>query len=340
MNAVLAPAAPAEAARRIPASMGKRNRARDADGALRTTLRHRLEYLLVRAGAFALLCTDVRGAARIGAFFGRLVGTVDRRHRLVAEDNLRRAVGLGLAGEDVRNTAFRVYEGLGITAAEFVHGPRRLRGRAAAQWFRIEGAEALRTATGGGSVVFLGGHLGNWEHLVPAMRIAGFDIVPVARPLDNPLLDRWVAGIRSAAGNRPVPKMGALRGLARTLREGRCVGMLVDQNGGRHGRLAAFFGRPCSTQGAGVALARRFHVPFSLAAIQRRRPGVHRLLLGPAVFVRDDDAAEGEAVQEMNRQLEALVRARPAEWMWLHRRWRIKADWGFPVEPTEGARKP
>lgn len=319
--------------------MGERNRARRKGDEPPVRLLHYLEYAAVRLGAFALLCTDLRGAARIGAVLGRLAGLVDRRHRLVAEDNLRRARGLGLSEGEVARTAFRVYEGLGVTAAEFVHGPRRIRGRAAKRWFQVEGTEDMRRAAGGGPLILLSGHLGNWEHLIPAAASAGVEMVPVARPLDNPLLDRWVARTRAATGNRPVAKHGALRGLARTLREGRNVGMLVDQNGGRHGTIATFFGRPCSTQAAGVRLARRFGVPFSVAALQRRRPGVHRLVFGPPVRVPDDDEAERLAVEEMNRRLEAFVRERPADWMWLHRRWRIKADWGFPVEPTEGKRK-
>ena len=313
------------------------DRADEGEGEIK--FRHRLEYLLARAAAFALLCTDVRGAARIGRVLARLLGRVDARHRRVAEENFRSAYGASLPEAEVQRLAMAVYDGLGTTAAEVIHGPRRIRGRAARRWFVPEGFEALRATVGEGPVVFLGAHLGNWEHLATALRLNGWNPMPVARPLDNPLLDRWIERTRRAVGNEPVAKGGAMRNLLRSLRSGRSVGMLVDQNGGRHGRLSTFFGRPCSTQAAGVTLARRMKVPFVVVALERQAPGIHRLVAAPPVYVEDDDDAEQRAVDEMNRLLEACVRRRPSDWMWLHRRWRIKADWGFPVEPTERAWK-
>ena len=332
-------AAAVEAPRRIPAAMARAGLERDEDGERIPTVGDRLEYLLVRLLCFALLCTDLRGAARIGSALGRVLGTVDIRHRRVAEDNLRMAYGGTLSEPEVRRLAGRVYERLGITAAEVLHGPRRIRGRAARKWFTVEGAEEIRRAMGAKPLLFLGGHIGNWEHLIPAARSAGLDVLTVVRPLDKPLLDRWVTEVRHSVGHFSVPKAGALRGLLRTVRDGRHVGMLVDQNGGRHGRLTTFFGRPCSTQAAGITLARRLGVPFVVGSLVRRAPGFHRFVLGPPVYVRDDDSGEQEAVEEMNRQLEARVRRIPEDWMWLHRRWRIRADWGFPVEPTEGVRR-
>ena len=312
----------------------------DAPGESRTpTLRHVLEYVLARALAFAVLCTDARGAARLGRLLGRLLGTLDRRHRLVAVENLRAAYGPSLGEEEADRLAMRVFEQMGVTATEVLHGPRLLRGRVRRRRLAAEGAEAVLRASKGGPVVLLSAHLGNWEFLVPAARLAGFDLVPVARPLDNPLLDRWVEGIRASMGNRPLPKRGALRTLVRAVREGRCIGLLVDQNAGRHGTLSTFFGRPCSTQSAGISLARRMKLPFAVVCLERQAPGLHRFLVGPPMFVEDDDEAERRAVDEMNRQLEAIVRRRPAEWMWLHRRWRIKAAWGWPVEPTDRAWK-
>ena len=304
------------------------------------TLANRIEYAFVRLLAVAVLCTDVRGAARIGRVLGRLLGKVDRRHRELAEDNLRRAYGAALPEAEVKRIVDRVYENMLVTAVETLHGPRRIRGKAAAKWFTADIHPELRARLAEGPVMFLGGHFGNWEHLIPAARRAGLDILTVARPLDNPLVDGWVTSVRHAVGHFSVPKDGALRGLLRTVRSGKCIGMLADQNGGRHGRLSTFFGRPCSTQAGGIVLARRLGIPFTIGSLERRAPGFHRLVLGPPVYVRDGEDGEREAVDAMNRGIEEFVRRRPADWMWLHRRWRIKADWGFPVEPTEGKRKP
>jgi len=304
------------------------------------TWANRIEYVLVRLLALPILCTDVRGAARIGRVLGRVLGMVDRKHRTLAEDNLRRAYGSALPEAEVKRIIDRVYENIGVTAVETLHGPRRIRGRALGKWFTADIHPDLRARLKEGPVMFLGAHFGNWEHIIPAARAGGLHILTVARPLDNPLIDRWVVSVRHAVGHFSVPKEGALRGLLRTVRAGKCIGMLADQNGGRHGRLSTFFGRPCSTQAGGIVLARRLGIPFTVGSLERRAPGFHRLVLGPPVYVRDGEDGEREAVDAMNRRLEEFVRRRPADWMWLHRRWRIKADWGFPVEPTEGKRKP
>jgi KDO2-lipid IV(A) lauroyltransferase len=312
----------------------------EAAGPRAPTLRDRIEYAAIRLLTLPLLCTDVHGAARIGRVAARLLPVVDAHHRRITLDNLRRAYAGEKGEEEVRALARRVYEDLGTTVAEILHGPRRIRGRAFRKWFRVEMHPETRAVLAKGPIIFLGGHLGNWEHIIPGARAGGVEVLTVARPLANPLVDRWVVGMRHAIGHFSLPKEGALRGLIRTLREGKCVGMLVDQNGGRGGTLSTFFGRPVSTQAAGVSLARRLGVPFAIGTIERRAPGFHRFTFGRPVYVRDDDAGEQEAVDEMNRRLESWVRRRPESWMWLHRRWRIKADWGFPAEPTEGKRKP
>src|SRR5262245_52122667 len=135
--------------------MGTRNRARDSGDSPPVTFAHRLEYVLVQAGVFALLCTDVRGAARLGSFLRRPVGLVGRPHRRVAEDSLRRAWGAAMAPAAAERTALRVYEGLGVTAAEFIHGPRRIRGRASRKWFRVEAPEEVFAAARGGPFILL-----------------------------------------------------------------------------------------------------------------------------------------------------------------------------------------
>jgi KDO2-lipid IV(A) lauroyltransferase len=306
------------------------------DGERKASLKDYVVYAFCRVLAFVMLCTDVRGAVRFARFLSLILWRVDRRHREVGEANVRKAYAGTLPEPEVRRIVRGVYENLGITVAEATHAPRRFKGRAKRKWFTFAGVEEARKVVGKGPVLFLGGHIGNWEYLVPAAGVAGFEVLSVARPLDNPLVDRWVLAMRESIGHFCVPKEGALKGLIRTARSGKSIGLLVDQNGGRHGRLGTFFGMPCSTQSAGISLARRLDIPFFVTTVERRAPGFHHFVMGPPVYVRDDDEGEQQALDELNRQLEQRVRRRPEDWMWLHRRWRIKADWGFPVPATDG----
>jgi KDO2-lipid IV(A) lauroyltransferase len=290
------------------------------------TLLQRLEYGVLRMFGFAILCTDVATASRITGFLAMLLGRALRERRAIAVDNIRRSMPGGLDAAQASKAVDEVYRALGRTAAEFVHGPRRLRGRATPRWLHVEGAEAYRDIP---LIVFVSAHFGNWEHAPAAARTVGINVASIARPLPNPLLDRWVDLLRRGSGSATVLKHGGLRALLRQVKQGWSIGMVVDQSANWRGRLVPFMGRPASTVDSGVVLARRFNAPVCVGTMLRRRPGEHTLYLDPPLWVGEGKEGVDRALIEMNLRFERHIMRRPTDWLWLHRRWKVKEDWNL-----------
>jgi Kdo2-lipid IVA lauroyltransferase/acyltransferase len=180
----------------------------------------------------------------------------------------------------------------------------------------------------GRGVLFATGHLGNWEMSGAVMRLRGFCQATLARPLDNALLDRYVNAVRSRSGLKVIAKFGAIRGVVRRLRAGQGVGMLMDQDGGRQGVFAPFFGVDASTLPTAADLAIRTGSPIVVAAMHRTDQPL-RFVCRMEPTLRPDPKADAREermrlVGEMNRQLENLIRAAPAQWLWMHRRWKTR----------------
>jgi KDO2-lipid IV(A) lauroyltransferase len=99
--------------------------------------------------------------------------------------------------------------------------------------------------------------------------------------------------------------------------------MLVDQkmNDGIEARL---FGLPAMTAPAAAAFALRFRCPVIPGHSERIGPARFRLVCDPPLNLPDtgDRTADLAALtQAINDRLEAWIRARPEQWLWLHRRW-------------------
>ena len=98
--------------------------------------------------------------------------------------------------------------------------------------------------------------------------------------------------------------------------------MLIDQkmNDGIEARL---FGLPAMTAPAAATLAVRFGCPIIPGRVQRMGPARFRLivdepLLPPAGM--ETQEAVALLTQTINDLLERWISERPAEWLWLHRR--------------------
>jgi KDO2-lipid IV(A) lauroyltransferase len=176
--------------------------------------------------------------------------------------------------------------------------------------------------------VIVTGHFANWELSGQIIALLGYPVNSVARSLDNPLLDAYVTKIRTMFGQGIVTKEGGVRGMARVLRDGKLIALLVDQNTGRRGIVVDFMGRPASTTPAPATMAIRFGVPMLPGRGVRTGNGNEYLLeIGPPLNLprtgdREQDVRE--LTEEMNRRIGDWIRDRPEQWLWVHRRWKLR----------------
>src|SRR5262249_46474456 len=139
--------------------------------------------------------------------------------------------------------------------------------------------------TGDRPVLLVTGHFGNWELAGHTTGLLGFKCHAIARPLDNPFLERFVRRWREAAGQRVLAKKGDFDQMEDLLRQRGILATLADQDAGPRGVFVEFFGRPASTHKAIALMALEFNVPLVVL-------GVPRVSSMPRFEVRIEDVIE------------------------------------------------
>jgi len=287
-----------------------------------------LEYLLVAGLAKGLFYLPSSLAYSIGEGLGAVVYRIDRKHRVIAQENLRRAFDGELSSREIAELARLTFINLGRTVVEtcrlFKIDRENFR-----QCIRIEGYEHFQEAKRRGKgVIYITAHLGSWELLPLASALMGEPLSIVTRPLDNPYLDRIINRFRTACGTRVLPKKLVMPALVRALLRGESVGILMDQNiTWKEGVFVDFFGMPACTALAPALLALRTDASVLPAAIVRRGRDQHTILVEKEVPLIRTGRLQADIVANtasFTRAIEALVRKAPAQWLWVHRRWKTQ----------------
>ncbi len=249
------------------------------------------------------------------------------RQRLIALYNLKTAFPDKDMAE-VKALAGKVYRHMAQVGAEFFDIPRLTRDNIG-DIVEVEGQEHCREslAQGKGLLLF-SAHLGNWELGAIAFSLFFMPNLIIYRPLDNAFLNALVHHVRSATGNRPVPKERAMMQMMRTLKKNGTVGMLIDQNVAREeGVFVDFFGRQACTTDGLAQLALRTGAPVHPLFILRQASGRHRLVMGEEVKTVNTGAWESDVLvntQNFTAVIEEMVRRHPEQWLWVHNRWKTK----------------
>lgn len=269
---------------------------------------------------------------RLGAAAGSLAYVLDRRHRRVALDNLALAFGDAMAEPERRRVTRACFAHFGRILLDTLTFPR-ITAEDAGRLVEYRGLEHVRAAYARGcGVLVFSGHFGHWELVALMQGHLGLPLALVTRPLDNARLERLLADLRGSSGNLVVHKRNAVREMARALRRGIGVAIVIDQDARGDGIFVPFFGRLVSTTPSLALLALRTGAAVVPVASYPRSDGTYLVEYGPEVPVVDTgdrDADVGRITAACTAVIESWVRRRPELWLWMHRRFKTRP----PGEP-------
>ncbi|MBX9677352.1 MAG: lysophospholipid acyltransferase family protein [Gemmataceae bacterium] len=296
--------------------MGEKKRSRMVDFLVYATVR--VVVCLVQAMSF-------ESALSFAEFLARLAYRVNKRHRLVAEENLRKAFPGQFTDAQIDVMVRNTYRHWCRVLIEILFIPRRLHLTNYKKHISLSDPPLITDALlSGRPLLVVTGHFGNWEMAGYALGMFGFETYAIARALDNPHLDAFLRRFREHTGQKILAKQGDFDRIQDVLRDGGVLATLADQDAGQRGLFVDFFGRPASTHKAVALMAIEHNVPMIVTGTPRLEGSYvvcATRLIDPANYERSPDAVK-EITQQFTSDLEHLVRLAPEQYFWLHRRWK------------------
>ena len=257
----------------------------------------------------------VRGLA---SALGWLVGRLPGKRRDILAANLARAFP-ALSPFERNRLMRRNLSSMAATMLESALLWHRSRDWVERHIVAVEGREHVDHALARGrGLLFVGGHLGQWELSI----LYGSLALPIAflyKPPRSARADELLSAHRSRFGAEMIPTGGAaMRRALRQLRAGQVLGMLFDQlpRGGDFVE-ADFFSRPVATMTLPYRLVRATGCAVVMGHCLRVADG-WKVVFDTVPGVDDPDPVRAAAA--LNRALEQAVLRAPEQYLWQYRR--------------------
>jgi phosphopantetheine--protein transferase-like protein len=265
-------------------------------------------------------------------WFGKVLYHLLPFRRKLVLSNLRRVFGESLCERELRRLAQAYCAHFARFLMEFVRLPL-MRPEQQKAWVRVENIESpIRAHEQGKGLLVLTGHFGNWE----VATVAGLTQFPqyrrlfhfVRRPLKPFWLNAFVTRRFRRWGFGTLPKRGSLDSILDLLASGAILVYVLDQHAAANeGVTVDFLGHPASTFKSLAILALNTGAAVIPAGCWREPDGTHVLRFEEALpLIESDDV--GEAIRQntraYNTALERMLLRHPEQWIWMHRRWKVR----------------
>jgi KDO2-lipid IV(A) lauroyltransferase len=283
-------------------------------------------YLIARGGIAIVQLLPLRLVARLGRGLGVLAFHLSARYRRVTLENLTLVFGHEKSAAEILEIAREHFRRLGENYLSAIK-TAAMDAKEILPHVEFTGLENLpfytAPAIGCNAVVAIG-HFGNFELFARLHEVfPGYRTATTYRALKQPGLNRALQSLREKSQCLFFERRSGGRALRAAMsRPGIVLGLLSDQS--TSGMRGPFLGHDCNTGLAPAVMALRYEAELSTAICYRVGLAKWRLDFGKKIPTHENGRPrESDAImREVNLALEAAVRRDPANWFWVHRRWK------------------
>ncbi|MDF1757451.1 MAG: lysophospholipid acyltransferase family protein [Legionellaceae bacterium] len=184
-------------------------------------------------------------------------------------------------------------------------------------------------------VLILTGHFGSWE-FAPLGGMLNFKQYSgqfhfIRKNLGNKTIEKILFHRYFKAGLRIIPKQYAMQKVNDALNDNHAVVFVLDQHAtlkNKDGVAVEFFGKKAGTYRSLASISRYTGIPVVPAAGYRLPNGRHVLEFYEPIKWQELATSQESIYQNTlayNQALEKIILKHPEQWMWLHKRWKLKS---------------
>ncbi|MDD5115594.1 MAG: lysophospholipid acyltransferase family protein [Candidatus Omnitrophica bacterium] len=296
-------------------------------------IRKGLSHFLARAGLkICSLIVKVIPAACLYRFASGLASFAYffvTKQKKIALESLHIAFGKEKSSRELEKIARDCFVHMAKSGVElmfFFDKPHMLEGKV-----DIQGRQNLDAALKRGKgAILVSAHFGNFPLLLGRLAVAGYKTCGIMRPMHDAKVEKIFFEKRKAYGVRTIysqPRNECVNNTIAALRNNELIFIPIDQNFGTGGIFVKFFGRQAATATGPVVLAQRTKAALVPCFILRQKGDRHKIIFEPELeLIEGKDARDTISlnIQRLTDIIEAYIRKYPAEWGWIHRRWKSK----------------
>ena len=248
----------------------------------------------------------------IGPFF---------RSKKVIRNNIKRALP-EIDENNLKNIENSMWNNYGRIFAEYIF-LKDFRYGKLASGVQIEGKEILNDIKENNKqVIFISGHLSNFELMAMFIEKSGINLSAIYRPLNNIFLNVIMESIRKKyiCKNQIKKGLAGLKKLIKLKKKNYSTALMIDQRVSE-GILSPLFNEKALTTTIPAQLVKKFNIPIVPVYIERINGLKFKITINqPLSFPQN--LTQQQITDNLNQILEKFILSKPENWIWSHNRWK------------------
>ena len=283
-------------------------------------IKYFLQFILI---VFSFLIFKILGpkiSSYIGGKIFEIIGPYFRSEKII-HSNIKKAFP-EISLKDLNKLTNSMWNNYGRVFAEYVFIKDFRNGKLSSK-IKIDGEEIIdEIKKSNQQVIFISGHLSNFELMAMYLDKSGISLSAIYRPLNNIFLNRIMESIRKKyiCKNQVKKGIGGLKELINLKKKNFSTALMIDQRVSE-GIFSNLFNQKALTTTIPAQLVKKFNIPVIPIYIERIKDLEFKIIVHDPIQFSKDISTQS-ITDKLNLILQKMILKKPDQWIWSHNRWK------------------